>query len=143
MSDQVDPGRRQDLDRTLNRLAAASEEELFAAIGEALPSDAREEVAQAAGIVPDKINEIGRRFFQQLQGSLETAICDTAHYCRHKGIYTSIIDTAALVQRSVVDALLATHGLPPQASAPGSKLVSDLSAVVLKKGLNALCDCPG
>jgi len=47
-----------------------------------------------------------------------------------------------LVAEHVADAIAASQGIPPGTAGKTAGLVVEVSASILKEGLNRLCDCP-
>ena len=142
MSTEFTPQDQARFERMLDLSVRASDTELFQGIGGALPDVQRRQLAEAQGILPGKLVDVGRYFFNSIQGSLHTFICVRTNYCQKKSTFESVFDLMGFVERAVIEALAQSHGLPPDFVRPGSELVSKLVAKLVRTGLNSLCECP-
>lgn len=128
-----------------NRIAlrsmTAGENELVDAIGRALGPSQQKEIAQAAGLKLPSPAELGRRVLQTVLPPVKFGICSTLNYCKNRELYDTAVKLATVVGEHVADAIGKSYGVP-EGAGEGAGLVIEVSAAILKKGLNSLCDCP-
>ena len=128
-----------------NRIAlrslTAGEDELVDAIGRALGPSQQKEIAQAAGLKLPSPAELGRRVLQTVLPPVRFGICSKLNYCKNREHYDTAVKVATLVGEHVADAVGKSYGVP-EGAGEGAALVIEVSASILKKGLNNLCECP-
>jgi phosphoribosylaminoimidazole (AIR) synthetase len=124
------------------RAVLAGEDELYAAIAAAMPKAVQDQVVTAASLKFPSPADIGRAFRKSVLPAVKDGICGKAKYCRNRGTYDTIAKVSALVAEHVADAIAASQGIPPGTTGKTAGLVVEVSASILKEGLNRLCGCP-
>jgi hypothetical protein len=123
------------------RSVTADESELVEAIGKALGPSQQKEIAQAAGLKLPSPAELGKRVLQTVLPPVKFGICSKLNFCKNRKTYDSAVQVAAMVGEHVADAIGKSYGIP-EGAGEGTALVIEVSAAILKKGLNKLCECP-
>lgn len=125
------------------REATAGVDELYRAVAGQLPPDQQEAVAQAAGIKLPSPAQIGKAFQDKIMPHVKDGICRKAKYCKHRGLYETGAAITALAAKYTAGAITVAIGVPIPFVGEGAELLVDTTALVLKNGLNKLCECPG
>lgn len=116
--------------------------ELYDAIAKALPPDEQEAVVRAAALKLPSPRAIGKAFYERtLRPAMVAGICGKAKFCKNRKLYDSAASLTGLVADQALEAVAKVHGLPP-GTGQAAKLTIEVSAAVLKEGLNELCECP-
>jgi hypothetical protein len=122
--------------------AIASNDEVFRAIGNSLSPAERSQVAEAASLRPSDLVEIGKRFYdKELRPLIDDAICTKLKFCENRKKYDAATEVISLIIQAVGEAISKTHGIPEEAGKLGGKVFIEVSAAVVKEGLNSLCRC--
>jgi hypothetical protein len=127
------------LEQIQRRAMVAGVDDLYATIGEELPSTEREEIVQAAGLRLPSREDIGRLYINRIRPLMEEAICLRAKYCQRRNNYDSAAKIASLVATAAAEVV--TGGASAMIAGTAAGLIVNVSAVVLKEGLDSLCDC--
>lgn len=135
------------LEQILQRSIVASPEELYTGIGQELPEPERQARAQAAGLKLPSLKDIGRLYYEKVRPDIADAICVKAAYCENKALYERAAKLTAMVAEAVAGIVFGAAGGPGAVlsgaiAAGAAGLIVNLSAAVLKEGLNDLCECP-
>lgn len=132
----------QTLQQIQMRAVLAGEDELYAGIAAAMPKAVQDQVVTAASLKFPSPADIGRAFRKSILPVVKDGICGKAKYCKNRGTFDTIAKVSALVAEHVADAIAASQGVPPGTAGKTAGLVVEVSASILKEGLNWLCDCP-
>ncbi len=124
-----------------NRMVTVGEDQLFESIASALPNKLSEQIGGGAALRLSSPVEFGKKFYRTiLRPELHQRICVKANYCTNLKKYETLAKITTLVAGAAADVVTTSCGLPPFAG-KGAELVVDISATVLKEGLNKLCEC--
>jgi hypothetical protein len=125
------------------RASTASLNELYSGMAVALPMSERVREAAAASVKVADAIAVGRAFYQnRIRPAIKDMVCGKVQYCKNRGIYDTAASITGLVAEQAGKAIAQLHGLSSEAGASTGKLLVDVSAAVLKEGLNELCSCP-
>jgi hypothetical protein len=124
------------------RSLTAGEDELVDSIGRSLAPSQQKIIAQAAGLKLPSPTELGKTVLQTVLPPVRFGICSRLNYCKNRAVYDSAVKVATMVGEHVADAIGKSYGVPA-GTGEGVGLVIEVSASILKKGLNNLCECPG
>jgi hypothetical protein len=124
------------------RLVTASTEELYRGIAGQLPPDQLEIVVEAAGIKLPSPAKIGKAFQDKIMPRVKDGICHKAKYCKNRGLFETASQATALAAKYTADAITTAFGVPVPFVGDAAGLLVESTALVLKNGLNSLCECP-
>lgn len=125
------------------RLLTAGDEELYRGIAAQLPPAEQETVAQAAGIKLPSPAQLGKAFHDKIMPQVKYGVCHKAKYCKNRGHFETAAQITALAAKYTADAITTVFNIPVPNAGDGAGLLVETTALVLKKGLNNLCGCPG
>ena len=123
------------------RQVTAGANELYEGIAKWLPSD--QEAAVAASIKLPTPAKIGQAFHDKIMPRVKDGICYKGKYCSRKAQYDTGAAITSLAAKYTAEALTAALGVTIPLVGEGAALLVDTTALVLKNGLNKLCECPG
>jgi len=124
------------------RLATAGIEELYEGIARQLPPGEQEVVAQAAGIKLPSPAQIGKAFNDKIVPHVKDGICRKAKYCKNRGRFETASQVTAIAAKYTATAITSAFGITVPFVGEGAGLLVESTALVLKRGLNNLCECP-
>jgi hypothetical protein len=124
------------------RVLVASDSELFANLATALPKEQLDQTAKAASLRPSDIVQIGLTFYTtKFRPAIEDAICGKLQFCKNRHIYDTAAAITSLVADETAKIVATTFHLPPEPTGKATSMAVDFAAIVLKEGLNKLCNC--
>lgn len=130
------------IDTIQKRVLTASDDELFASLASALPKEQVDQTAKAASIKPSDIVQIGRTFYAtRFRPAIEDAICGKLQFCKNRHVYDTAAAITGLVADETAKVVATALNLPPEPAGKAASIAVEFSAVVLKEGLNKLCNC--
>jgi hypothetical protein len=130
-----------DIQQILLRSNTARFNELYAGIADALPPSLSDQIGGGAALRLRSPIEFGKEFYQRkFRPGVITIVCGRLKFCANRKIYDTAVKVAEVVANAAGEVIGKAHGIP-EGSGEAAKLVVDVSAAVLKEGLNELCDC--
>lgn len=126
------------------RASIASPNEIYSSIAAALPESERQREAVAASLKVSDVVGIGKNFYQRrIRPAVKDLVCGQVEYCKNRGRYDTAVSITGLVAEQTGKAIAQVFGFPAEAGGVAGRLIVDVSAAILKEGLNELCSCPG
>jgi hypothetical protein len=132
----------QTLEQIQLRAFSAGDDELYRGIAAAMPKAMQDQVVAAASLKLPSPADIGRAFRNSVLPVVKDGVCGKAKFCKNRGIYDTAAKVSGLVAEHVAEAVAVAHGIPPGTVGKSTGLVVEVSASILKEGLNHLCNCP-
>lgn len=130
-----------DIQQILLRSHTARFNELYAGIADALPPALTEQIGGGAALRLKSPIEFGKEFYQRkFRPGLITIVCGRLKFCANRKVYDTAVKVAEIVADAAGEVIGKSQGVP-KGSGEAAKLVVEVSAAVLKEGLNELCDC--
>jgi hypothetical protein len=130
-----------DIERIQLRAQLAGFDELYSGITQALPPTLAGQIGGGAALRLKNPIEFGKEFYQKrLRPSMISAVCGKLSFCQNRHLYDTGVKVVGMVADAATEVVGKTYGLP-EGSGEAAKLVVEVSAAVIKEGLNALCDC--